>query len=66
MQRPLEATLLPREVDVDGVTSPDGQVRYIGKATRQPDGTWRCLADVKGQLCLVEVTVRNTESGVKL
>lgn len=29
----------------------------IGRAKQQPDGTWRCLADVAGALCLVEVTV---------
>lgn len=47
---------LPDEVDVDGRVDPKG-VRYVGKAKRQPDGTWRALADVGGALCLVECTV---------
>jgi len=33
-------------------------IRYIGEATKQFDGTWRCLADIGGMLCLVEVKVR--------
>ncbi len=44
------------EVDVDGYIDARG-IRYLGKATRQEDGTWRCLADVDGALCLVEVTL---------
>lgn len=49
-------TELPDEVDVDGRVDRKG-VRYVGKARRQPDGTWRALADVGGALCLVECTV---------
>jgi hypothetical protein len=31
---------------------------YLGDATRQDDGTWRCLASVPGHgLCLVEVNL---------
>lgn len=44
------------EVDVDGMVDAKG-VRFVGKARRQPDGTWRALADVGGALCLVECTV---------
>ena len=44
--------------DVDGRTSPDGSIRYIGEATRQDDGSWRCLADVDGMLCLVQISLR--------
>lgn len=32
-------------------------VTYIGKARRQDDGTWKCLANVNGQLCVVEVSI---------
>lgn len=49
-------TELPDEVDVDGRVDSKGVV-YVGKAKRQPDGTWRALADVGGALCLVECTV---------
>lgn len=47
---------IPDEIDVDGRVDAKG-VRFIGKAKRQPDGTWRALADVGGALCLVEVNV---------
>ncbi len=30
-------------------------IYLIGKASLIPDGTWRCLANVGGALCLVEV-----------
>lgn len=49
-------TELPDEVDVDGRVDAKGS-RFIGKARRQPDGTWRALAEVGGALCLVECTV---------
>jgi len=46
-----------RTVDVDGVKDRTCDIRYIGKATEQPDGTWRCLADVNGALCVVQVRI---------
>lgn len=46
------------ELDLDGRTDEAKQVRYIGKARKQDDGSWRCLADVSGCLCLVEVSVK--------
>ena len=45
------------EVDVDGRVCATSGIEYIGKAHRQPDGTWRCLANVGGALCLVEVKI---------
>lgn len=47
---------MPEELDVDGRVDSRG-VKFIGKAKRQPDGTWHCLADVGGALCIVEVKV---------
>lgn len=49
----------PREIDVDGMTDErdGGFIEFYGKATSQPDGTWRCLANVGGTLCVVEVTI---------
>lgn len=44
------------EIDVDGKVDAKG-VRFVGKARRQPDGTWRALANIGGALCLVECTV---------
>ena len=34
------------------------QISYIGKATKQLDGSWRCLANVGGKLCLVEIKIK--------
>jgi hypothetical protein len=47
---------LPTEVDVDGILDEKG-FEYIGKATKQPDGSWQCLANVGGALCRVEVNI---------
>ena len=46
------------EIDVDGVVDETTGIRYIGKATKTFGGRWRCLANVGGALCLVELTVR--------
>jgi hypothetical protein len=54
----------PDEVDVDGHVDAKG-VRYIGQAKRQPDGTWRALADIGGGLFLVECTVVLGEARAK-
>lgn len=53
---PADAT----EINLDGVVDETTGVRYLGKATRDFDGYWLCLADVGGSLCVVEVTVRPT------
>lgn len=45
------------EIDLDGHVDSKG-VKFIGKAKRHSDGTWRVLADVVGALCLVEVRIR--------
>ena len=46
----------PDELDVDGMVDAKGVI-FIGKAKRQADGTWRCLANVGGALCVVEVRI---------
>ena len=51
------------ELDVDGVVDDKG-MRFIGKAKKQPDGTWVCLANVGGALCQVEVRITITVSEV--
>ena len=45
------------ELDVDGMADHKHNIIYIGKATKMEDGTWRCLANVGGSLCLVEVNI---------
>lgn len=50
------------EVTVDGIVDPTGYIRYIGKATRQPNGKWHCLAQVGSALCIVEVRIRYLHS----
>jgi hypothetical protein len=50
---------LVQEIDVDGMLDrTDDRISYIGKATLQPNGKYRCLANVAGMLCLVEVSLR--------
>lgn len=44
------------ELSLDGYVDARG-IRYVGKATRQPNGKYACLADVNGSLCRVEVTL---------
>lgn len=41
-------------LDVDGYVDAQG-IQYIGKATKQTDGSWRCLANVAGSFCIVEI-----------
>lgn len=48
------------ELDVDGCVDGATGIRYIGKARKTFDGCWRCLADVGGSLCLVELRVSPT------
>ena len=48
----------PRRVDVDKVLDcKRDYIQYIGEATQMFDGTWRCLANVGGALCVVEVSI---------
>jgi hypothetical protein len=54
----LELRLInPRQLDVDGMVDQKG-VRFLGTATQQFNGSWQCLADVGGALCLVEVKIQ--------
>jgi hypothetical protein len=45
------------EIDVDRVVDEKHGIMLIGKARMAADGRWRCLANVHGMLCIVEVTV---------
>lgn len=44
------------EVDVDGIVDDKG-IQYIGKATKQDNGRWLCLAAIGEALCRVEVSI---------
>lgn len=55
--------IAPDEVDIDGVVDERQHIRYIGKAMRQPDGTYIALAAVNGSLCRVELTITPTAIG---
>lgn len=48
------------EIDLDGLVDEATGIRYLGKATRVFDGSWRCLACVGAALCLVELRVAPT------
>jgi len=45
------------EIDIDGMVDMEKNIQYIGKAKKQPDGKWHCLANVSGALCIVEVVI---------
>jgi hypothetical protein len=50
-------------LDIDGRVDSKG-VRYMGAAYEMTDGTWRCLADVGGALCIVEVTITSASGEI--
>lgn len=50
------------EEDIDGRVDKKFGIRYIGKARLQQNGKWRCLADINGALCLVEISLRFDQS----
>ena len=55
---------MPDEIDVDDRYDVDRRIRYIGKARRQSDGTYRCAAIIAGTvLCIVEVRVTPQMAG---
>lgn len=60
--RDSQHAVCPAEVDVDDYVDDKG-IRYIGKAVKQPNGKYVCLADVGGTLCKVEcaLTPRRSE-----
>lgn len=60
----MQVPFKPVQVDVEGrycETDRYGDIKMLGKAALQPDGKWRCLANVGGALCLVEVSLRFEE-----
>lgn len=50
----------PPQINVDGLVDRRG-VQFIGLATQMFDGTWRCLANVGGAFCLVEVSIQTKQ-----
>lgn len=49
------SNLTPDEINVDGLHALGGGVTYLGKAKRQADGSYYCLANVQGALCRVQI-----------
>lgn len=51
---------LPKEtLNVDGLRDlKHPGIEYMGIATREWDGKWRCIAKVHSSLCVVEFTMR--------
>lgn len=47
-------------LSIDGYVDDQG-VEYWGKAVLQPNGKWHALANVHGNLCKVEVTIRDLQ-----
>lgn len=57
---------VPDIVDVCGRFDEAYQIEYLGDATRQPNGLHTVLANVKGALCLVEVSLRDLSQRERL
>ena len=55
----MELRLYTDEIDLDGHVDSRG-IEYIGKARKQNNGLWACLAKVGRALCLVEVKITPT------
>lgn len=49
------------EVDIDGYIDSCG-VQYFGKALLMGNGSYRCLAEVNGNLCIVECKIREKKT----
>lgn len=48
----------PHVVDVDRRWDNQHEgIQFLGNATLQPNGMYRCLANVYGSLCVVEVRI---------
>jgi len=45
------------EIDLDGYIDEKNNVRYVGKAVRQPNGKYICLVVVGNSLCRAECTI---------
>lgn len=56
----------PEEIKMDGVVDEERGIHYWGIATRQENGKYRCLANVGGCLCLVELIATPAEGGLKV
>jgi NTP pyrophosphatase (non-canonical NTP hydrolase) len=52
------------EIDLEGIVDEGRDIRYLGKATRQPSGLYVCLAQVGQSLCRVEVRIEVSEGEV--
>lgn len=53
----LELKLYGDEIDLNNYVDSRG-IRYIGKAIKQNNGKYFCLADLNGALCQVEVVIK--------
>jgi hypothetical protein len=51
----------PESIDLEGRMVAGGEIEYLGKATRQANGTYVCLARVGQALCAVEVRLTPLE-----
>lgn len=61
LREQLSKYAFPEVVDVNGIIDDKTGHEYIGNAYRQPDGMYRCLANVNGTLARVEVSLRKMD-----
>lgn len=56
----LELWPQPAGLVVDGMTPKPG-ITLWGRATKNANGKWECLADVLGNLCRVELNITSSQ-----
>ena len=54
---PVEKETRGEQINVHGYVDSARDIEHLGAAWKMADGTWRCVANVRGALCLVEVTI---------
>ena len=63
MEPPAEEPETPgKKVNVNGRLDEARGIEYLGDAHEMTDGTWRCLANVRGMLCRVQVSITEEKS----
>lgn len=57
----LSSTTLPETIDMEGMSPSEG-VTCMGVATRLSESSYRCMANVGGALCIIEVRLTQDEA----
>lgn len=49
--------MILRQIWVEGIRDLSKEVKLLGYAREQEDGTWHCVALVSGALCIIECQI---------